>query len=254
MNIHEYQAKSLFKCHGVAVPEGKLVEEGSDVGGRAIKAAEELAKERNAKVFVVKAQVHAGGRGKAGGVKVCKTMDEVKAAAEDIMGKKLVTPQTGEEGKIVHKLWIEEGSAIASELYLSVLIDRATSKVLFMASTEGGMDIEEVAEKTPEKIVQVLVDPTLGFQPYHARKLAKAFGMDKELSKQAGPFFKGIYETFMGSDAEMVEINPLIITEDKKLMALDAKMNFDDNALFRQKTVLEMRDLLEENPQDIEAF
>jgi succinyl-CoA synthetase beta subunit len=253
MNIHEYQGKQLLKKFGVRVPEGRLVEEGSDVAGRAEKAAQDLHKERNNAVWVVKAQIHAGGRGKAGGVKVCKDLAGVKAAAQEIMGKTLVTPQTGAQGKKVHKLWIEEGSEIAKEFYLGIVIDRAISEVVMMASTEGGMEIEEVAHKSPEKIFKVSVDPTTGFMPYHGRKLAKALGLAPELLKEAVAFFAGVYKAFVETDASQVEINPLILTKQGQLAALDAKFNFDDNALFRHKDILEMRDLLEENAQDVEA-
>lgn len=253
MNIHEYQAKQLFKRFGVKVPEGRLVEEGSDVEGRARKAAEELQRERGNKVWVVKAQVHAGGRGKAGGVKVCKTLEEVASAAKAIIGMKLVTPQTGAEGKIVHKVWIEEGSEIAKEFYCSVILDRATSKVLFMASTEGGMEIEEVARHSPEKILSFTVDPVTGYLPFHGRKIAEALKLDADTTKKAVPFFAGLYECFVKSDCAMVEVNPLILTKGGDLMALDAKLGFDDNALFRHKDILEMRDIQEEKPQDVEA-
>jgi succinyl-CoA synthetase beta subunit len=253
MNIHEYQAKQLLKKFGVRVPEGRLVEEGSDVAGRAEKAAQDLAKERGNAVWVVKAQIHAGGRGKAGGVKVCKDVSTVKAAASEIIGKTLVTPQTGPEGKVVHKVWIEEGSDIARELYLGIVIDRAVSSVVMMASTEGGMEIEEVAAAHPEKIVKVAIDPTTGYQPFHGRKLAKALGLTAEQTKEAVGFFGGIYKCFMDSDASLVEINPLIVTKQGHLAALDAKFNFDDNALFRHKDIVEMRDLAEENAQDVEA-
>ena len=253
MNVHEYQAKSIFKRFGVRVPEGRLVEEGPDVEGRAERAAQELQKERGNRVWVVKAQVHAGGRGKAGGVKVCKSPAEVRAAAKEIIGKTLVTPQTGATGKRVHKVWLEEGSDIARELYLSVLVDRGSSQVIFLASTEGGMEIEKVAAETPEKIVKVPIDVVTGFQPFHARKIAKALGFDAELAKKAVPFFGGIYRAFIEKDCSLVEVNPLIVTRAGDLVALDAKLGFDDNALFRQKDVLEMRDLQEENAQDVEA-
>lgn len=253
MNIHEYQAKQLLKKFGVRVPEGRLVEEGGDVSAKAATAATDLAKERSNSVWVVKAQIHAGGRGKAGGVKVCKSIDEVKTAAKEIVGKTLVTPQTGAQGKKVHKVWIEEGSAIARELYLGVVLDRALSQIVIMASTEGGMEIEEVAAKHPEKIARVAIDPVTGFQPFHARKLAKAFGLDKSQSKEAVQFFGGLYRCFSETDCSLVEINPLIVTKDGHLAALDAKFNFDDNALFRHPEVVEMRDLLEENAQDVEA-
>lgn len=253
MNIHEYQAKALFKKYGVKVPEGRMIDEGPNADSRARKAAEELQKERGNKVWVVKAQVHAGGRGKAGGVKLCKTLDEVEKAAKEIMGKKLVTPQTGAQGKIVHTLWIEEGSDIARELYLGVLIDRAVSQVVIMASTEGGMDIEEVAAKHPEKITKLTIDPILGFLPFHARILCKALGLDFSKTKEATTFFAGVYRCFMEKDCAMVEVNPLIVTKAGDLVALDAKLGFDSNGLFRQKDVLEMRDIREENAQDVEA-
>jgi len=253
MNIHEYQAKQLLKKFGVRVPEGRLVEEGADVAGRAKKAAEELAAERSNKVWVVKAQIHAGGRGKAGGVKVCKDVAAVQSAAQDIIGKTLVTPQTGAQGKKVHKVWIEEGSDIARELYLGVVIDRAVSQVVMMASTEGGMEIEEVAAKHPEKIIKVAIDPTTGFMPFHGRKLAQALGLSAAQTKEAVQFFGGVYRCFIESDCSLVEINPMIVTQQGQIAALDAKFNFDDNALYRHPEIVAMRDLMEENPQDVEA-
>jgi len=253
MNIHEYQAKSILKKYGVRVPEGRLVEGGGDVGAAAEKAAQGLAQERGNSVWVVKAQIHAGGRGKAGGVKVCKTIADVKAAASEIMGKVLVTPQTGPQGKKVHKLWIEEGSQIAKEFYLGVVTDRAISQVIMMASTEGGMEIEEVAAAHPEKIVKVAIDPTTGYQAFHGRKLAKALGLTAEQTKEAIGFFKGIYRAYMEEDCSQVEINPMILTAQGHLAALDAKINFDDNALYRHPETVAMRDLLEENAQDVEA-
>jgi succinyl-CoA synthetase beta subunit len=253
VNIHEYQAKQLLKKFGVRVPEGKLIEEGANVEGRAEKAAEELAKERNNKVWVVKAQIHAGGRGKAGGVKVCKDLGAVKAAAQEIIGKTLVTPQTGPQGKKVHKVWIEEGSDIARELYLGIVIDRAVSQVVMMASTEGGMEIEEVAATHPEKIVKVAIDPTTGYQPFHGRRLAKSLGLTAEQTKEAVKFFGSLYRCFVDSDCSLVEINPLILTKQGNLTALDAKFNFDDNALFRHPDIVAMRDIQEENAQDVEA-
>lgn len=253
MNIHEYQAKQLLKKFGVRVPEGRLVEEGANLEERAQKAAEELTKERGNQVWVVKAQIHAGGRGKAGGVKVCKDVSAVKVAAREIVGKTLVTPQTGPQGKKVHKVWIEEGSAIARELYLGIVTDRAVSQVVMMASTEGGMEIEEVAAKHPEKIFKVSIDPTTGYQPFHGRKLAEALGLTAEQTKEAVSFFGGVYRCYMEADCSLVEINPMIVTQQGQLAALDAKFNFDDNALFRHPEVVAMRDLLEENPQDVEA-
>lgn len=254
MNIHEHQAKEVLRKFGAAVPKGKVVDEGDgDVGSLAVKAAEALQKETQCSVWVVKAQIHAGGRGKAGGVKVCKTLDDVRAASEEIMGKTLVTPQTGAQGKVVHRLYIEEGSAIAKEFYFGLVIDRASSQMMMMASTEGGMEIEEVAHKTPEKIIKVSIDPTLGYMPFHGRKIAKALGLDKAQTKQAVKLFHSMYECFLKTDASQVEINPLILTEAGDLKVLDAKMNFDDNALFRQKEIVEFRDLREENAQDVEA-
>ncbi len=253
MNIHEYQGKQLLKKFGVRVPEGRLVEEGAELEKRAVQAAEELARERKNSVWVVKAQIHAGGRGKAGGVKVCKDVKAVGVAAKEIVGKTLVTPQTGAQGKKVHKVWIEEGSAIARELYLGVVIDRSLSQVVMMASTEGGMEIEEVAAKHPEKIVKVAIDPTTGYLPFHGRKLAQALGLTPDQTKQAVGFFGGIYRCFIESDCSLVEINPLILTQDGNLVALDAKFNFDDNGLFRHAEIVQMRDLLEENAQDVEA-
>ncbi len=253
MNIHEYQAKQLLKKFGVRVPEGRLVEEGANIEARAKQAAEDLAKERKNSVWVVKAQIHAGGRGKAGGVKLCKDIAAVQAAAKEIVGKTLVTPQTGAEGKKVHKVWIEEGSDIARELYLGIVIDRALSQVVMMASTEGGMEIEEVAAHHPEKIIKVAIDPTTGYLPYHGRKLAAALGLTPEQTKEAVGFFGGVYRCFVDTDCSLVEINPLILTKQGQLAALDAKFNFDDNGLFRHADIVQMRDLQEENAQDVEA-
>lgn len=253
MNIHEYQAKQLLKKFNVRVPEGRVLEEGPNLEERAQKAAQELADERKNKVWVVKAQIHAGGRGKAGGVKVCKDINAVRAAAKEIVGKLLVTPQTGPQGKKVHKVWIEEGSQIARELYLGIVVDRSTSQVVMMASTEGGMEIEEVAAHHPEKIAKVLIDPTTGFQPFHGRKLAQALQLTPQQTKEAIGFFGGIFKCFHELDASLVEINPLILTQEGQLVALDAKFNFDDNGLFRHPEIVAMRDLFEENPQDIEA-
>ena len=253
MNIHEYQGKQLLKKYQVRVPEGRLIEDGPDLEARALKAAQDLAQERGNKVWVVKAQIHAGGRGKAGGVKVCKDLNAVKSAAREIVGKTLITPQTGAQGKKVHKVWIEEGSDIARELYLGVVIDRAIAQVVMMASTEGGMEIEEVAATHPEKIIKVAIDPTTGYQPFHGRRLAKALGLTPEQTKEAVKFFGGVYQCFVASDCSLVEINPLIVTQQGSLAALDAKFNFDDNALYRHSDILAMRDLLEENAQDVEA-
>ncbi|MBC7385781.1 MAG: ADP-forming succinate--CoA ligase subunit beta [Cryobacterium sp.] len=253
MNIHEYQAKQILKRYNVRVSEGRLVEEGADVEGRAEKAAKDLQTATGTQLFVVKAQIHAGGRGKAGGVKVCKDLAAVRTAAKDIMGKTLVTPQTGAAGKVVHKIYIEQGSDIAKEFYLGIVTDRSVGSVVMMASTEGGVEIEEVAHKSPEKIVKVAIDPTTGFLPFHARKIAKALGLTGEQVKDANAFLSNIYRCYMEMDCSQVEINPMILTTKGELLALDAKFNFDDNALFRHKDVVEMRDLKEENPQDVEA-
>ncbi|MEQ8194567.1 MAG: ADP-forming succinate--CoA ligase subunit beta [Rhodospirillales bacterium] len=245
MNIHEYQAKQLLAQYGVAVPRGKV----AFTPAEAKAAAQELA----GSVWVVKAQIHAGGRGKAGGVKVVKSLDDVEKAAKEILGKTLVTPQTGPQGKIVNRIYIEEGCDIARELYMSMLVDRANARITIMASTEGGMEIEEVAAKTPEKIVRVSVDPAIGLQPFHARKLA--FGLKLE-GKQVGSavkFVTGMFKAFNDLDASLVEINPLVVTGAGEVIALDSKMNFDDNALFRHKNVEELRDEDEEDPTELEA-
>lgn len=253
MNIHEYQAKQLLKKFNVRVPEGRLVEEGSDFDKRALLAVQDLMKERGNTVSVVKAQIHAGGRGKAGGVKVCKTADDVVKAAKEIMGKTLVTPQTGAQGKKVHKLWIEEGSEIVKEFYVGLVLDRSLSKVVMMASTEGGMEIEEVAHRSPEKIFKVAIDPLIGFQPMVGRQVAKFLGLTPGHTKEAVHFLTGLYNCFMQLDCSQVEINPMILTKQNQILALDAKLNFDDNALYRHPEVVEMRDIQEENPQDVEA-
>ncbi|MBI3535541.1 MAG: ADP-forming succinate--CoA ligase subunit beta [Deltaproteobacteria bacterium] len=254
MNIHEYQSKELLKKYRVRVPEGKLIEEGpGDLEERTLASAKQLVQERKNQVFVVKAQIHAGGRGKAGGVRVCKSVVEVNQATKEIMGKILITPQTGPQGKKVHKIWIEEGAEIAKEFYLGVVLDRALSQVVMMASTEGGMEIEEVASKHPEKITKVPIDPSLGFQSFHGRKLARALKLTTEQTKEAIGFFRGIYECYQSCDCSLVEINPMVLTREGHLLALDAKLNFDDNGLFRHPDILELRDIQEENPQDVEA-
>lgn len=252
MNIHEYQAKQILKKFSVRVADGVLVEQGAGFEKKAVEAAESLTK-LGSKVFVVKAQIHAGGRGKAGGVKVCKDLDSVKKAAQDIMGKVLVTPQTGAAGKKVHKLYVEAGSDIEKEFYFGIVTDRASSSIVMMASTEGGVEIEEVAAKHPEKIIKVSVDPTLGYKPFHGRKLAKALGLTAEQTKDAVTFFGNLFRCYYESDCSLVEINPLVLTKQGQLLALDAKFNFDDNAIYRHPDIAEMRDILEENPQDVEA-
>lgn len=245
MNIHEYQAKGILKEFGVKVLKSGTAKTPDD----AVKAAQSI----GGNIWVVKAQIHAGGRGKAGGVKLAKSLDEVKAHAKEIIGKTLVTHQTGPEGKLVNQILIEQGCEIKKEYYLACLVDRDSSKVAMMASSEGGMDIEEVAHKTPEKIVSVTIDPACGFQGYHARKLAFAIGMPAELQKEAFKFMKSLYEAFVAKDCAMAEINPLVETKQGELIALDCKMSFDSNALYRHPEVIELRDLTEENPEEIEA-
>lgn len=245
MNIHEYQGKELLREYGVAVPNGQVA--------YSVEEAVEAAQSLGSNVTVVKAQIHAGGRGKAGGVKLAKTIDDVRTYADDILGKTLVTHQTGSEGKEVKRLWIEEGSDILNEYYVGIVVDRATSRITMMASEEGGTEIEEVAEKTPEKIFREVVDPVTGLMPYQARRLAFNINIPKELLKEAVKFMMGLYKVFEEKDCSIVEINPLVTTGDGKVMALDAKLNFDDNALYRQKDVYALRDLDEEDPKEIEA-
>jgi len=245
MNIHEYQAKQLLAKYGVAVPRGGVVYTAPE--------AEAVAKDLGGPVWVVKAQIHAGGRGKGGGVKVVKSVEDARDTAKNMLGMNLVTHQTGPAGKEVKRVYIEEGCDIARELYLSMLIDRATSKITIMASTEGGMDIEEVAEKTPEKIIKVAVDPATGMLPFHGRQIA--FGLKLE-GKQVGSavrFVLAMYKAFTELDASLVEINPLVVTGAGDVIALDAKMNFDDNSLFRHKDIEELRDESEEDPAELEA-
>ncbi|OMI29157.1 succinate--CoA ligase subunit beta [Bacillus haynesii] len=245
MNIHEYQGKEVLRKYGVAVPEGKV----AFTADEAVKAAEAL----SSSVYVVKAQIHAGGRGKAGGVKIAKSKEEVKAYAEELLGKTLVTHQTGPDGQQIKRLLIEEGCDIKKEYYVGLVLDRATSRIVLMASEEGGTEIEEVAEKTPEKIVKEVIDPAVGLQSYQARKIAFTINIPKELVGQAVKFMMGLYKAFTEKDCSIAEINPLVVTGDGKVMALDAKLNFDSNALYRQKDILEYRDLDEEDPKEIEA-
>ncbi|AOK92351.1 MULTISPECIES: ADP-forming succinate--CoA ligase subunit beta [Paenibacillus] len=245
MNIHEYQGKEVLKQYGVAVPNGKVaytVEE-------AVAAAESL----GSAVTVVKAQIHAGGRGKAGGVKVAKGLDEVRTFASEILGKVLVTHQTGPEGKEVKRLLVEEGCDIRKEYYVGVVVDRATGRIVMMASEEGGTEIEEVAAATPEKIFKAVVDPAIGLQVYQARKLAYDINIPNELVNKAVKFMLALYEAFVDKDCSIAEINPLVVTGDGNVLALDAKLNFDSNALFRHKDILELRDLDEEDEKEIEA-
>jgi succinyl-CoA synthetase beta subunit len=245
MNIHEYQAKSLLASYGVAVPAGKVA--------FSVEEALDGARELGGPVWVVKAQIHAGGRGKGGGVKVVDSLEKVEQAAGEILGMQLVTHQTGPDGKEVKRIYIEDGCDIARELYLGVLVDRASCRVTVIASTEGGMEIEEVAAKTPEKIIKVVIDPAIGLQPFHARKLAFGLGLSGNQVRSAVRFLDAMYRAFTELDASMVEINPLVVTGDGELIALDAKMNFDSNALYRHADVEALRDLDEEDPAEVEA-
>ena len=245
MNIHEYQAKQVLKEFGVPVPRGGVAFSADE----AVKVAEEL----GGPVWVVKAQIHAGGRGKGGGVKVVKSIDEVREEATRMLGMTLVTHQTGPEGKEVGRVYIEEGSDIARELYLSALVDRATSRISFIASTEGGMDIEEVAEQTPEKILTVSVDPASGISGHHGRQIAFALGLEGDQVKQATKLISDLYRAVVEKDMSLLEINPLVVTGAGDIICLDAKVNFDSNALYRQPDIVELRDLAEEDPAEIEA-
>ena len=245
MKIHEYQAKEIFRRFGVPTPRGEMV----TTPDQARAVAERL----GTKIVVVKAQIHAGGRGKAGGVKLAKSPAEAAELAKAMLGMKLVTPQTGPGGRIVQRLLIEEGLDIKRELYLSILVDRAVAAPVIMASTAGGMEIEEVAHTNPELILRETIFPATGLQPYHARKLAFGLGLSGDAAAAAGPFLQGLYRTFLETDASLAEINPLIVTGDGKLVALDAKMTFDDNALYRHKELVELRDLNEEDPLEVEA-
>jgi len=248
MNIHEFQAKQLFAQFGIPVPKGKEIKNA--------RAAEKWVAALDTPVYVVKAQIHAGGRGKAGGVKITKNKDEVPGLAQELIGKTLVTHQTGPKGRKVRRLLIEEGAGIDKELYLSLLVDRDTGCPTFIASTEGGMEIEEVAEKTPEKVIKETIDPAVGFQSYNGRNLAFALGLPSIEKAIVNPFIQmlgNLYRLFLEKDASMVEINPLVITTDKTLIALDGKVSFDDNALFKHPDIQAFRDLHEEDPLEIEA-
>jgi len=244
MKIHEYQAKELLRRFDVKVPRGRVA--------RSMTEAEEAAKELSLPV-VVKAQIHAGGRGKGGGVKLARTAAEVHTLAQSMLGMTLVTHQTGPEGRVVHTLLVEEGLKIKQEFYLGIVLDRATSRLVLMASSAGGMDIEEVAAKTPEKILKEYIDPALGLQAFQARKLAFGLGLPPELVGKATKFMLALYRAAVELDASLVEINPFLLTEDGELYALDAKVTFDDNALYRHKEYAELRDLNEEAPLEIEA-
>jgi succinyl-CoA synthetase beta subunit len=246
MNLHEYQSKQLFAQYGMPVPRGKVASSADEAAA--------VARELGGAFWVVKAQVHAGGRGKGGGVKLCRSVDEVAAAAKALIGTRLVTPQTDAHGLPVHQVIVEAASDIARELYLSVLVDRATEKVMFMASQDGGMDIEQVAHDTPERIFFVAVHPATGIQGHHVRDLAFGLGIkDKGLQAEFAKVVKGLYKTFEEKDASLVEINPLIVTKDGRVVVLDAKVNLDDNAAFRQPELRAMRDETQEDATEREA-
>ncbi|MCC2980491.1 ADP-forming succinate--CoA ligase subunit beta [Sphingomonas sp. IC4-52] len=255
MNIHEYQAKELLAKFGVPVPAG--------YAAMSVEEAIEASKKLPGPLYVVKAQIHAGGRGKGkfkelpaeakGGVRLAKTEDEVRHAATEMLGNTLVTIQTGDAGKQVNRLYVTDGVDIAKEFYLALLVDRATGRVAFVVSTEGGMDIETVAHDTPEKIHTFSVDPATGFQPHHGRAVANALGLTGDLAKQAQSLAGKVYDAFLGTDAAQIEINPLAVTDDNKLMVLDAKVGFDGNAMFRHKDLAELRDETEEDPAELEA-
>jgi succinyl-CoA synthetase beta subunit len=245
MNIHEYQGKELFRKYGVATPRG--------VPAFSVDEAVAAAKQLGGPVWVVKAQIHAGGRGKGGGVKLARSVDEVKTLAQQILGMTLVTHQTGPQGRVVRRLLVEEGADIQKELYAALVVDRGLQRVVLMASSEGGMDIEEVAERHPEKIHKVAIDPVAGLKDADAEDIAGKIGVPASLVPQARDLFKNLYKCFDECDCSLVEVNPLIVTGDGRVVALDAKLNFDDNALFRHKDIVAMRDLDEEDPAEVEA-
>ena len=245
MNVHEYQGKEILRKYGVTTPRGSACFSVDE----AVEAAEKL----GGPVWVVKAQIHAGGRGKGGGVKVAKSLEEVREYADAILGMQLVTHQTGPEGKEVKRLYIEDGADIADELYVGALVDRETQKIVLMCSSEGGMDIEEVAEETPEKILKIFVDPTEGLNRAEAEEVCAKMGMPTEAVAEGADFLEGLYTAFVESDAALAEINPLVVTGDKRVIALDAKFNIDSNALYRQPEIMEYRDLDEEDANEIEA-
>jgi len=245
MNVHEYQGKEILRKYGVTTPRGIPAFSVDE----AVAAAEEL----GGNVWVVKAQIHAGGRGKGGGVKVATSMEQLREYADAILGMQLVTPQTGAEGKLVNRIYIEEGADIADELYVGALVDRETQKVVLMCSSEGGMDIEEVAEETPEKILKIYVDPSEGLDRAEAEDVCAKIGVPAEAISEGADFLAGLYEAFVKSDASLAEINPLVVTSDKRVIALDAKFNIDSNALYRQPEIVEYRDLTEEDANEIEA-
>ncbi len=245
MKIHEYQAKELFQKYQVPIPRGQVA--------FSVEEAKHVAAQLASLPVVIKAQIHAGGRGKGGGVKLAKTAPEIEQIAKSILGMTLITHQTGPEGKLVRRLLVEEGLQIEKELYFSILPDRSTARIVIMASEAGGMDIEEVAARTPEKIIKAQVDPLLGLQPFHIRQLAYGLNLEPDLIKIFSGMIKNLYQLSCDYDCSLVEINPLVITADKKMLALDAKVNFDDNALFRHKDILAYRDVDEEDPLEVEA-
>jgi len=244
MKIHEYQGKEVLKAFGVPVPKGGIATTPEE--------AEQIAKDLGGTV-VVKAQIHAGGRGKGGGVKVVKDAAAAKQAATDIIGMDLITPQTGPEGQKVKSVWVEEGTDIDRELYLGIVLDRAQSRLVVMASQAGGMDIEEVAAKTPEKILKEVVHPGVGLQPFQARRLAIGLGLEGDQLKQGVAFISALYEAYVATDCSLAEINPLVVSKQGDVLALDAKLNFDDNSLYRHKDIIELRDTDEEDPLEVEA-
>ena len=248
MNIHEHQAKQILKKYGAVVPDG--------VFSHSVEELVEKAKSLKTEKLVLKAQIHAGGRGKAGGIKIVNTIEELSSAAKEILGKNLITHQTGPQGREVKRLYVETSSKIDKEFYLSCLVDRASSKIAFISSDQGGMDIEEVAEKTPEKILKIFVDPGIGLRPYQASELAFGLKIDEinpKLIRPAVAVFMSLYETFMQEDCSLLEINPLVLTGDGRVIALDAKLSFDDNAMYRHKDNLALRDKDEEDPLEVEA-
>jgi len=247
MDIHEHQAKEIFRKYGVPTPNGYVVYKPDN----AVKVAQQLGGDLD--VWVVKAQIHAGGRGKAGGVKLAKSTEEVGLLAKEMLGSTLVTHQTGTTGKKVNRIYIEEGVNIEKEFYLGMVLDRSKEMPVMMASSEGGIDIEEVADKSPEKIVKVAINPTIGFRGFYGRKLAFGLGLPREQVNKFIKFAESIYNVYMDYDASLIEINPLVLTKDKNFIALDAKMSFDDNSLYRQPEILTMRDLTEEEPVEVEA-
>ena len=245
MNIHEHQAKQILKKYGAVVPEG--------IFGLTVDEVVEKAKSLKTEKYVLKAQIHAGGRGKAGGVKILNTLEELSRASKELLGKTLVTHQTGPEGREVKRLYVEESSNIDREFYLSCLVDRASSKIAFISSDQGGMDIEEVAKKTPEKIITTKLEISDEISEEDCQNIVKIFNLNNDQKKQAISLIKSIYTMFISTDANMVEVNPLILTKEEKIICLDAKVNFDSNALFRHPEIMDLRDLNEENPTEIEA-